>query len=99
MYKHAAQGHAPKQKFPFGQIVATPAALNTIPNEEIINALQRHGRGDWGKCFLCDWEENERSLKAGDRLHSVYYSTQNVEFWIMTEWDRSVTTVLLPKDY
>jgi len=99
MCKHAARGHVPEQKFPLGQVVATPNALNTIPNEEIMKALQRHGRGDWGTLDPHDRKENERSLKAGDRLFSVYYSIQNVKFWIITEADRSATTVLLPEDY
>src|SRR5579872_2508976 len=99
MCEHAAQGHTPEQKFPFGQIVATRNAVATIPNEEILNALQRHGRGDWGTLDPEDWNENERSLVTGDRLLSAYYSTQNIKFWIITESDRSVTTVLLPEDY
>jgi hypothetical protein len=99
MCKHATRGHAPEQKFPFGKIVATPNALNTIPNEEILNALYRHGRGDWGTLDSEDWKENERALIVGDRLLSAYYSTQNIKFWIITESDRSVTTVLLPEDY
>jgi hypothetical protein len=99
MCEHAARGHAPEQKFPFGQVVATRNAVDTIPNEEILNALRRHGRGDWGTLDPEDWNENERSLVTGDRLLSAYYSARNVKFWIITESDRSVTTVLLPEDY
>jgi len=86
-------------KFLLGQIVATPNALNKIPNDEILNALARHVRGDWGTMDAEDLDANEQSLLKGGRLFSSYLSIQNVKFWIITEWNRSVTTVLLPEDY
>jgi hypothetical protein len=89
----------PNAKFSPGQIVATPKALISIPNEEILLALSRHIRGDWGTLDPHDVNVNENALKHGGRLFSEYQSTRNVTFWIITEWDRSVTTVLLPEDY
>lgn len=89
----------PAAKFLLGHIVATPNVLNQIPNQEILNALSRHVRGDWGTLDAEDWDANENALKHGGRLKSAYHSTQNVKFWIITEWDHSVTTVLLPEDY
>jgi hypothetical protein len=86
-------------KFSLGQTVATPNALNSIPNDEILAALSRHVRGDWGTLDKEDWNSNERALKGEGRLFSAYLSTQNVKFWIITECDRSVTTILLPEDY
>jgi hypothetical protein len=86
-------------KFPLGQIVATPNALSQIPYDEILAALSRHVRGDWGELDPEDWNSNERALKGEGRLFSAYLSAQNVKFWIITEWDRSVTTILLPQDY
>lgn len=86
-------------KFPFGQLVATPNALEHVPNSEIQTALQRHVTGDWGVVDEHDRQENELSLKEGFRLLSVYRSSSGVKFWIITEADRSVTTVLLPEDY
>ena len=86
-------------KFLLGRIVATPNALVSIPNDEILNALSRHVRGDWGTLDKEHWKTNENSLKHGGRLFSRYVSTQSVIFWIITESDRSVTTVLLPEDY
>ena len=86
-------------KFPLGRLVATPNALEHIPNPDILAALQRHLTGDWGDLDEHDREENELSLKEGFRLHSVYRSAAGVKFWIITEADRSVTTVLLPEDY
>ncbi len=86
-------------KFSLGQIVATPNALSQIPNNEILTALFRHVRGDWGELDPEDRSSNERALKGEGRLFSAYLSAQNVKFWIITEWDRSVTTILLPEDY
>lgn len=89
----------PKAKFPLGRIVATPNALNSIPNEEILRALCCHVQGDWGTLDKEDWNANERALLQGGRLFSAYQSSRNIKFWIITEHDRSVTTVLLPEDY
>ncbi|HEX5399055.1 MAG TPA: hypothetical protein VFY06_08410 [Verrucomicrobiae bacterium] len=86
-------------KFPLGRVVATPNALTSIPNDEILCALSRHVRGDWGTLDAKDWETNESSLKHGGRLLSQYNNNAGVKFWIITEWDRSATTVLLPEDY
>ena len=85
--------------FLFGRTVATPHALNAIPNDEILDALARHGRGDWGNLDKEDWDANNRALIEGTRLLSSYESKQGIRFWIITEWNRSVTTILLPEDY
>ena len=86
-------------KFLLGQIVATPNALNKIPNDEILSALSRHVRGDWGTLDHEDVQANEHALLKGGRLFSSYQSIQNIKFWIITEWHRRITTVLLPEDY
>ena len=86
-------------KFPLGRLVATPNALSSIPNDEIQSALQRHVSGDWGELEEHDINENEQALLRGGRLFSSYLSRDKVKFWIITEHDRSVTTVLLPEDY
>ena len=85
--------------FSLGQLVATPNALAHITSDEIQLALSRHVQGDWGTLDQEDLESNDRALKHGGRLFSQYHSIQNVKFWIITECDRSVTTVLLPEDY
>lgn len=89
----------PAAKFAFGRLVATPNALSNIPNDEIPAALSRHLQGDWGEMDSHDWQSNERALRQGGRLFSQYHSTTGVKFWIITEADRSATTVLLPEDY
>ena len=86
-------------KFPMGRLVATPNTVEHIPNPDIMAALQRHLTGDWGDVDEDDRQENELSLKEGFRLLSVYRSAAGVKFWIITEADRSATTVLLPEDY
>lgn len=86
-------------KFDLGQLVATPNALGVLSHDDIIASLGRHVRGDWGELDPEDRSANERALLHGGRLFSAYLSTKEVKFWIITECDRSVTTVLLPEDY
>ena len=99
MNQRSARLDESKAKFPLGQTVATPNALNQISNEEILRAIARHVQGDWGTLETQDRNANEHALKSGGRLFSQYHSIQNIKFWIITEADRSVTTVLLPEDY
>lgn len=77
----------------------TPSALNTLSQHEINTALGRHLNGDWGNCSHGDAAANDQALLDGDRMFSVYHTDSGVKFWIITEADRSVTTVLLPEDY
>lgn len=86
-------------KFSLGQLVATRNAANCLSNADVSAALQRHADGDWGEVCAEDREENELSLVSGFRLLSVYESSTGIKFWIITEADRSATTVLLPEDY
>jgi hypothetical protein len=86
-------------KFTLGSIYATPNALSAIPNPEIQSALARHLSSDWGNVCAEDHDANERALVDGSRLLSVYQTKLGVKFWIITEWDRSATTILLPEDY
>ena len=86
-------------KFPLGQLVATSNALTVLDSRDISTALKRHLSGDWGDLDDHDCKANETALKRNQRLFSAYRSSTGVKFWIITEWDRSVTTVLLPEDY
>ena len=86
-------------KFPLGQTVITANALEMLDSEDVAAALRRHVRGDWGAVCPQDAAENELSLKEGFRLLSAYTDRQGVKFWIITEADRSISTVLLPEDY
>ena len=86
-------------KFVLGQTVSTSNALNTLNQEDVLIAMGRHHRGDW--CDLCDEDRqaNEQALERDLRLFSVYRDREGTKFYISTEHDRSVTTVLLPEDY
>ena len=86
-------------KFPLGRIVATPGVLSALAPEEIQTALGRHLVGDWGELDQEDRRENELSLAKGFRLLSAYTSKVGIRFWIITEANRSVTTILLPEEY
>ncbi len=93
-------------KFPLGHVVATANALRVIEEVKgdeqteayICRLLDRHMRGDWGEVHPGDVGMNDQALIDGDRLLSVYKDGP-ITVWIITEWDRSVTTVLLPEDY
>ena len=89
----------PVKPVPLGRTVATSAVLDAVPFLDIIIAMERHKRRDWGDVCEADWKQNDRALKVGERLLFAYKSRSGTKFWIITEWDRSVTTVLLPSDY
>jgi hypothetical protein len=86
------------RKFPLGQVVITSNAAGRLDSAAVNEGLRRHAAGDWGDICPEDASENELSLKEGFRLLSVY-GTGERRFWIITEADRSVTTVLMPEDY
>jgi hypothetical protein len=88
-------------KFPLGQLAATPAALKALgeSGQSPADFLSRHMQGDWGEVCQEDWQLNDQALNDGDRLLSAYRTLKGVKIWIITEHDRSVTTVLLPEDY
>lgn len=85
--------------FPLGQTVITANAQRTVHPEDVQECLKRHASGDWGDCCPEDSKENERSINDGDRLFSVYHDRNGTKFWVITEADRSATTILLPEDY
>jgi hypothetical protein len=83
-----------------GRIVATPGALEVLSDaeEDLHLLLGRHASGDWGDLDEYDRRENERSLKHGWRILSSY-PVGDKTIWVITEADRSVTTIILPKEY
>jgi hypothetical protein len=88
--------------FPLGQIVATPGALAALgkAGQTPLDFLSRHVCGDWGELSEDDRKENQLSLKRGFRLLSSYRtSADDTRVWVITEADRSVTTILLPEEY
>jgi hypothetical protein len=82
-------------------VVATPGALVALEFNRVspIQLLQRHLRGDWGDLSEDDKAANERALKDGSRLLSAYLLADRTRIWIISESDRSVSTLLLPEEY
>jgi hypothetical protein len=85
-------------RVPLGQIAITANASLRLATEEVLTALRRHASGDWGDLCAEDTLANDTALTHGGRLLSAYGQGAN-RFWIITEADYSVTTVLLPEDY
>ena len=87
--------------FPLGEVYLTIGARealeesNQTPNE----FLAKHQSGDWGIIGKEDWKENDFSVKVGFRILSAYETSQDEKLWIITEADRSSTTILLPSEY
>jgi len=89
----------PIAKFRLGKIVSTPNALSQLTQGDILMGIQRHQAGDWGDADQHDREANDLALIERTRLWSVYHTTRGVKFQVITEADRSVTTLMLPEDY
>ena len=88
-------------RFASGSIVATPAVLEAFraAGDDPLAYLMRHVCGDWGDLNESDRQENELSVREGFRILSAYRMSDGTRLWIITEADRSVTTVLLPEEY
>jgi hypothetical protein len=85
-------------RVPLGELVITANASVRLSTEEVLAAVRRHASGDWGDLCPEDAMANNEALHQGGRLLSAYGDGQ-YRFWIITEADRSVTTILLPEDY
>jgi len=87
-----------------GRLLMTRGVNDLVAEDEafakfVMNSLTRHCRGDWGNLTDENKQENELSLKAGYRLLSTYESEGLPKIWIITEADRSTTTILFPDEY
>lgn len=87
------------RKFQLGQVVITPGAKIVLSNNDVVTALSRHISGDFGDVCEEDKALNEEAVETGDRILSAYTDGNGEKFWIITEWDRSATTILLPSEY
>ena len=89
-------------RFPLGRTLATPGALSALETtgQSASEFFRRHACGDWGEA-LCeeDCQANEEALWSGERLLSAYYLRNGQKLWIITERDRSASTLLLPSEY
>lgn len=88
-----------RPKFPLGVVVATRGVRHEVDINDIEEALGRHVTGDWGNVPPADRRSNNIAVKEGYRIISSYTGKNGVKFWIITEADRSATTVLLPEEY
>jgi len=96
----------PQPKFPMGQVLATPGALEALEEsgQSAAEFLNRHVTGDWGDVCSEDKEANDQSLIDGSRLLSAYRTSKGVKLWVITEaadddGNRAATTILLPDEY
>ena len=98
---HKTTRQATITRFALGQTFITPGAEEAIhiAGQTELEFLRRHMSGDWGELSEDDVRENELSLKKGFRLLSNYQTGKGQQLWIITEADRSATTVLLPSEY
>jgi len=89
------------RKFALGQVVMTLGAAEAFvaTGEGPLPLLARHQRGDWGTVNREDATENELSMARGSRVLSAYALKDGTRIWILTEADRSATTLLLPDEY
>ncbi len=91
----------PKILFEMGKIYITPCAIDALneSNQNGNDFLKRHQAGDWGIVDKRDENENEISVTQGFRILSAYMTNKGEKLWIITEADRSSTTILLPSEY
>lgn len=82
-----------------GTLVITKNAKETLNELDVLKALSRYIDYDWGEVNKEDKQANDNALKRGERILGVYSDRNGNKFWIITEADRSVTTILLPEDY
>ena len=87
--------------FNLGDVVATPAALNALQSCNVTPAqlLHLHVNGNWGSVGEEDAKTNDAAVHNGERILSSYRIGEHTRIWVITEWDRSVTTILLPSEY
>ena len=89
------------RRFRLGTLCGTPGALDALRTAgmDIADLLQRHVTGDWGDVDAEDRETNERAVQHGGQIVSSYVLSTQVKVWVISEADRSVTTLLLPEEY
>jgi hypothetical protein len=86
-------------RFDVGQLFITPAARDKLHEDDVFNCFVRHLAGEWGDLDEHDWKANDDAVEYGSRIMSVYDDRYGTRFWIITEADRSATTILLPAEY
>lgn len=87
------------KRVPLGRVVITPGAIAALMPDAPSDGLRRHVAGDWGDISPEDRPLNDAALLHGERLLSAYADSKGTKYWIITEADRSATTILLPDEY
>lgn len=105
----SSTAHPKQVRFELGQLCYTPGAQSALEQYQVspLDLITRHVNGDWGEVCPDDAQANEDALRTGARLLSSYALQQpegsdlsaSVKIWVITEADRSVTTLLLPEEY
>ena len=91
--------HVCTPKFEMGRLVATPGAISALSHRDVAQAIARHLSGDWGDLNAHDRRMNDQAIESGGRILSEFFAPDGTKFWIITECDRSATTILLPEEY
>ena len=81
-------------RFPLGQILVTPNAQEQLETAEVRAALRRHARGDWGEATPDEVADNERGLREGSGVLSIFRDRRDAKFCVMTNGSRSATLVV-----
>jgi hypothetical protein len=89
----------PSPKLDLGNVIITPGAASKLPPEDVQRALRRHARGDWGEISEQEQRANDARLEEGGTIASIFTASNGERFYVLTEADRTVTTVLLPHEY
>lgn len=91
----------PRDPLPLCRVLITPAALDalTAAGADTRGLLDRHRRGDWGDLDAHDRAANDAALAEGERVLSAYTLPTGATVWIITEYDRAHTAILMPDDY
>ena len=99
--RQSTVGIAKRPLFPLGHVCATPAAMDLMEQLSLspLEFIVRHVFGDWGQVCQDDREANQAALQNGTRLLSAYEVSDGQRLWVLTEADRSVTTLMCPSDY
>ena len=90
--------------FSIGELVSTCSVSDRMETDLafskfVANSLRRYITCDWGDSYKEDKKTNDKAVRNGERIHAVYKFDDSTTLWIITEWDRSVTTLLFPEDY
>ena len=96
--KQAKERKVTHVRFPYGRLVATRRVIDKLDGLTISRLLTRHLHCDWGDVCDEDWKLNDHAVKNGGRLLSAYLAAGDKVF-IITEWDRSATTILFADEY